>query len=258
LDLETFDLEMRVRGWAIVEAVVAPELVGRMLADMERAYAACREVQLRNGVGERTPGTLHHLVGLGDSFLDYLAANPAGRYIERYFGGKYILNSFGGNINSREFGSYANAIHRDIRTFSGEQRLLLNTLVMLDAFTADNGATYLLAGGHRLAARPDEAFFYRHAVQAIAPAGSVLLFDSNLWHAAGVNRTERPRRSVTPMYSRPFFKPQFDYPRALGYKRAAALPEDLRQVLGYNARVPATLDEWYQPPERRMYRSDQG
>jgi hypothetical protein len=29
-------------------------------------------------------------------------------------------------------------------------------------------------------------------------------------------------------------------------------------VLGYNARVPATLDEWYQPPERRMYRSDQG
>jgi hypothetical protein len=29
-------------------------------------------------------------------------------------------------------------------------------------------------------------------------------------------------------------------------------------MLGYNARVPATLEEWYQPPERRMYKPGQG
>ena len=32
----------------------------------------------------------------------------------------------------------------------------------------------------------------------------------------------------------------------------------LRQVLGYNARVPATHDEWYQPSENRKYKPDQG
>ncbi len=253
-----FDMQMMTRGWVILERVVPGALVQGMLADMERAYEVCRAIQVRNGIAKSTPGTVHHLVGQGDSFLEYLELNPAGPWIERYFGGKYILNSFGGNINSREFGSYANVIHRDIRTFSGESRLLLNTLVMLDDFTVENGATILLPGGHRLAQKPEEGFFRTHAASAVAPAGSVLLFDSNLWHAAGVNSTDRPRRSVTPMYSRPFVKQGFDYPRALGYERAGALTANLRQVLGYNSRVPASLDEWYQIPERRMYQSDQG
>ena len=89
-------------------------------------------------------------------------------------------------------------------------------------------------------------------------AGSIVVFDSNLWHAAGENKTERPRRALTLAFTRPFVKQQLDYPRALGVERAATLSPELRQLLGYNARVPASLDEWYQPPERRMYRRDQG
>jgi hypothetical protein len=34
--------------------------------------------------------------------------------------------------------------------------------------------------------------------------------------------------------------------------------ERLRQVLGYNSRVPSNYDEWYQPAERRMYKPGQG
>jgi ectoine hydroxylase-related dioxygenase (phytanoyl-CoA dioxygenase family) len=60
------------------------------------------------------------------------------------------------------------------------------------------------------------------------------------------------------MFCKPFMKQQFDYPRAVGYDMADQLLPHTRQVLGYNARVPATLDEWYQPRERRMYRPDQG
>jgi len=39
---------------------------------------------------------------------------------------------------------------------------------------------------------------------------------------------------------------------------AQALPPAVRQVLGFAAGVPATIDAFYQPPERRAYRSDQG
>ena len=60
------------------------------------------------------------------------------------------------------------------------------------------------------------------------------------------------------MYCKPAMKQQFDYPRAIGYDRADSLLPHTRQVIGYNARVPATLEEWYQPRERRMYRADQG
>jgi len=85
-----------------------------------------------------------------------------------------------------------------------------------------------------------------------------VLFDSNIWHAAGVNRSARMRRGLTLAFTKPFIKPQFDYPRAIGYDCADQLSDTLRQVLGYNARIPASLDEWYQPPDKRMYRPGQG
>jgi hypothetical protein len=259
LSLDQFNAVMAERGWVVFEAAVAPELISRMAADLEAAWDVCREIQVKNGVANDADRTVHHLIGIRDSFLDYVDASAAlDAHFEAYFGGKYILNSFGGAINTQGRTSYAQRVHRDIRSYSGDMPLLLNTLVMLDDFTPQNGATYMLSGGHRMAEKPSDEDFYARAERAIGPAGSVLVFNSNLWHAGGDNTTDRPRRSVTPMYCRPFIKPQFDYPRVLGYEAGASLAPHVRQVVGFNARVPANLDEWYQPPERRMYRGDQG
>ena len=131
-------------------------------------------------------------------------------------------------------------------------------LVMLDDFTEANGATYFLAGSHRMREKPSDDLFFARAARATGRAGSIVIFDSKLWHAAGVNATDRPRRALTLAFTRPFVKQQLDYPRALGYERAETLSPALRQVLGYDARVPVTLDDWYQPPDKRMYKRDQG
>ena len=106
--------------------------------------------------------------------------------------------------------------------------------------------------------KPAEDVFFTSAVRAVAPAGSIVVFDPNRWHAAGINRSDRPRRALTLNFTRPFIKQQLDYPRAIGYERAESLSPALRQLLGYNARVPVSLDEWYQPPEKRLYKRDQG
>jgi ectoine hydroxylase-related dioxygenase (phytanoyl-CoA dioxygenase family) len=42
--------------------------------------------------------------------------------------------------------TYTENIHRDIRSFTGSNKLWLNTLIMLDDSTEDNGATWLLEG----------------------------------------------------------------------------------------------------------------
>ncbi|MFP3553212.1 phytanoyl-CoA dioxygenase family protein [Paraburkholderia sp. SIMBA_049] len=259
IDIEQYDAEMRERGWCILPRAIDSVLIEHMLADLSRAWETCRAIQVRNGVDADADLTVHHLVGQGQSFMHFIDdMEPLMPYLERYFGGRFILNSFGGAINTRDRRSYAQRVHRDIRSYSGDLPLLLNTLVMLDDFTADNGATFLLPGSHKDAAKPTDEAFYQDAVQAVAPAGSILIFNSNVWHAGGNNMTDLPRRSVTPMFCKPFIKQQFDYPRAVGYDKGDSLKSHTRQVIGYNARVPATLDEWYQPPARRMYRSDQG
>ena len=257
--MAAFAERMRVHGWCLFEAAVPMDMVETMRADLDAAWRICRAVQEKNGVADDATLTVHHLVGLKPSFLDYITeSEPLSPFLEHYFEGRYILNSFGGAINTRGRTSYAQRIHRDIRSFSGEMPLLLNTLVMLDDFTPENGATYLMTGSHHRAEAPPAEEFYATAERAVGPAGSVLVFNSNLWHAGGDNRTDRPRRSVTPMYCKPFMKQQFDYPRAVGYERADSLSAHARQVVGFNARTPASLDEWYQPPAKRMYRNDQG
>jgi phytanoyl-CoA dioxygenase PhyH len=259
LSLDSYAESMRERGWVIFERAIDDAFVERMLGDLERSWEHTREVMIRNGVFADAELTVHHLIGQGPSFLSFIdEMEPLMPYLEHYFEGKFILNSFGGAINTAGRTSYAQRVHRDIRSFSGDMPLLLNTLVMLDDFTPDNGSTYLLTGSHHDAEKPDDAYFYSHAERALGPAGSILVFNSNLWHSGGDNKTNRPRRSVTPMFCKPFMKQQFDYPRAVGYDMADQLLPHTRQVLGYNARVPATLDEWYQPRERRMYRPDQG
>jgi hypothetical protein len=249
---------LRQDGWVLIESAVDRGLVARLAADLERACETCHRVQVANGVDAGNGVTAHHLVGQGASFLDFLRRGYCDPVIRAFLGGNYILNSLGGVINRREDGTYVHRVHRDVRSFTGDFKLMLNMLVMLDDFTLDNGATCLGTGTHLQDARPADDAFFASAHRAVGPSGSIVLFDSNLWHSAGVNRTDSPRRAITPTFTRPFVKQQLDYPRLLGYERGSELPDDLRRVLGYDARVPATLDEWYQPPEKRFYKPGQG
>jgi len=246
------------RGWAILPAVLPAELVARLRDALDRAAEEQQAIRIRNGVDAGADGTVHHLPCVGGVFLELLESLVALAPFDAFFGGPYILNTYGGVLNLPHHASYVGRVHRDQRTFSGEFRLMAQALVMLDPFTEQNGATYLLTGSHRLRDAPADDRFFAAAERAVGPAGSIVIFDSHLWHAAGVNRSGSPRRALTLAFTRPFVKPQLDYPRALGYERVDALSPTLRQLLGYNARVPVTLDEWYQPPDRRLYRRDQG
>jgi ectoine hydroxylase-related dioxygenase (phytanoyl-CoA dioxygenase family) len=77
----------------------------------------------------------------------------------------------------------------------------------LDAFTEENGATRVLPGSHRSGApwapeseAPDADTPIPGEAVAVGPAGSVLLRDARLFHAAGRNRTRCARRSALVFY----------------------------------------------------------
>lgn len=250
---------LQMQGYALFERAIDAELLDPLRTDLECLYRKRRTVQKRNGIAQGMSGTCHHLLGENSAMDRLMASLPLHDVIRWFFAGPYILNSFGGVLNdpAREDG-YIAAIHRDVRTHSSEFKLMLNMLIMLDEFTTGNGATYLLPGSQNTAEKPNEKSFFAKADRARGMAGDIVLFDSRLWHAAGENRSAAPRRALTLTFSRPFMKPQLDYPRYLGDAYGASLPPAVRQVLGYEARVPETIDEFYQPPLRRAYKADQG
>ena len=256
--LANFENAIEEYGWVIYENALGYEEVERINTDLVTAQRERREIQLQNGIGANMDGTLHHLLEPDNFALGLLQKMYCHGEITQYFGGKYILNGFNAVTHAKHEHPYLSDMHRDVRTFMGNTKLLIQMIITLDDFNLLNGATYFLSGSHKTARRPGEVDFYDCADRANAPKGSIILFNSNIWHAAGRNFTPKPRRALTLGFSPPYIKPQFDYCRFLGYDFVSTLSPELRQVIGYNARIPENLNEYYQPVHLRMYQPDQG
>ena len=128
---------------------------------------------------------------------------------------------------------------------------------MVDDFTIENGGTYLLANSHLEERKPTDEEFFSQATQATGKRGDILIFNANVWHSSAPNTTQNDRRAIPFTISKSFMKQLLDYPRALGYGKIDSFSYEMQQFLGYHSRVPASLDEWYQPEEKRFYKKYQ-
>jgi ectoine hydroxylase-related dioxygenase (phytanoyl-CoA dioxygenase family) len=114
------------------------------------------------------------------------------------------------SLNFREAlpGQGLQALHADYGgPAPAEGFQVCNSVWLLDDFTADNGATRVVPGTHRAdtvprLAMPDPTATHPDEVLLIAPAGTVVVFNSHLWHGGTVNRTDRPRRALHSYFAR--------------------------------------------------------
>ena len=226
---------------------------------LHNSISVAEKVQIQNGVEVGISGIAHHLLAYDNTKISLLLAmiQNFDLFMRRFFNSKYVLNSYSGISLKKDRDNYSVNVHKDVRTFSGDINMMLNSLIMLDDFTVENGATYLLAGSHLKNERPDNDFFFANAKRAVAKKGSIVFWDSKLWHASGTNLTDHKRECITFMFSRPFLKPAFDYINLFESSEIKKMSEELRQVLGYYSRIPRTLEDFYQPKDSRFYRFDQ-
>lgn len=251
------DYLLRTKGWVLFPGQLDEAQVAALSADSDRVYDLCREVQVTNGVAGNMEGAAHHVAGYGGALDQFLEDFPLNAEIERYFDGKYIVLNYGAALNPPGTRSYTFKPHRDIRHFSPGFRLSLNMLVLLSEFNETTGGTLMLSGSHHVEGMPPPGYFEAHAEGVVGKPGDIVLFDSHLVHSAAANRSNDRRRALTLCLGRPFMKPQMDWPRYLTPEVQARLTPAMKQLLGFNARVAASLDEYYQPEERWTFRADQ-
>jgi len=111
-----------------------------------------------------------------------------------------------------------------------------NSIWLLDDFTASNGATRVVPGSHRFRTVPrlaldDPAAPHPDEVLLTGPAGTVVIFNSHLWHGGTRNRTGRPRRAMHSYFTCRGNGQQLDQKRYIREETLADLSPAARFIL---------------------------
>jgi ectoine hydroxylase-related dioxygenase (phytanoyl-CoA dioxygenase family) len=256
---------VRQLGYAVVGGVLESTQVERVRARMYDVQQAIRDdigSERLERAGEL--GVLRLMVAYDEEFLLLLELPQILEIVDSTVSPTAILHLQNGFIlppqpgDNGQGGTFQQSFHRDFPRYLDGYLCSVNTLLTLDDFSAENGGTIIVAGTHQRAERPDDGFLEAAAEHVECPAGSAIVFDSTLWHAAGLNRSTRDRVAINEQFTRSFIKQQVDYVRALGDQVVERQSPRTQQLLGWYTRVVTSLDEYYQPAERRLYRAGQG
>jgi ectoine hydroxylase-related dioxygenase (phytanoyl-CoA dioxygenase family) len=255
------NFELKTKGYTILRNKVSSDWLDKLSTAIDKSFVEHRKIQIENNNDIKTKGVALHVM-LNDSiFVDFLKHLQNTGFIQElqdnFFESKCILNSFSALDNLPNQPNFSAVVHRDLRFYSGDFPIMINCLVMVDDFTIDNGGTYLLTKSHLEKRKPSDEEFFANADQATGKRGDILIFNANVWHSSAPNITQEHRRAIPITISKSFMKQLLDYPRAIGYSKIDEFDYEFQQLLGYHSRVPASLNEWYQPENKRFYKKDQ-
>lgn len=120
-----------------------------------------------------------------------------------------------------------------------EFTLSIQTVWMLDDFSAANGATHVVRGSHLTRAKPPKGKAAQDGEVVLeGPAGSLAIWLSQTWHRHGANGTDAARNGVIAQYGRAWIKPFVDLATPLTAETAAQFSPRLRYMMGCNASAP--------------------
>ena len=111
-----------------------------------------------------------------------------------------------------------------------------NSIWLLVDFTAENGATRIVPSTHRSGKRPqdvldDPTAKHPDEVQLTAPAGTVVVFNSHLWHGGTINRSDKARYALHSYFCRRHQPQQLNQRQYLSQTTIERLSEAARFIL---------------------------
>jgi ectoine hydroxylase-related dioxygenase (phytanoyl-CoA dioxygenase family) len=173
-----------------------------------------------------------------DPLFEDLAFHPlAIKFVRGILGWPALLGNLSANITGPGGGEMV--LHAD-QIFMPEpwsnDPQGMNVAWCMDDFTEANGATRFVPGSHlwNRAPLPAEADIATVALEA--PAGSILVFESRVWHKTGFNRTrDQQRAGIFGWYTKPIYRAQENWFLSLRPDIRQFASEEALTLLGYKA-----------------------
>ncbi len=238
--------EILIKGHTVITNALSIEEVKLAITKMEEVYARQLK-ELDKGTIEKINDTdiARALLVYDDFFLHKVALNAALMEVLNIVLGKYfIIREQNGIINRANSQNYQLKWHRDLlyQHFTASRPFAVSALFCLQDFNEINGGTYLLPASQNTEAFPSEEYILKNEICANAPIGSVIVFNSMLYHRAGHNKSQQDRIGINNMYVQPYIKQAISFPKMLDGKYS----DDtfLNTFLGYDSETADNVKSW--------------
>lgn len=213
-----FDSEV---GCALIDGLLDLERTGQA-GYANTTFEGTRTVRVYNLLAR---GEVFRQVPLNDSVLPVA---------EAALDGELLLSSL--SAITLGPGQEAQPMHEDTQQIPlprPHPPISINAMWALSPFTEENGATRIVPGSHLRQDSPVYGGDY-DTVAATMAAGSVMLFDSRLWHAGGANKTDARRYAISCYYCAGWVRQQENLQLGLPQDLVAEFPRRLQELCGYS------------------------
>jgi ectoine hydroxylase-related dioxygenase (phytanoyl-CoA dioxygenase family) len=235
-DLDVIKSKLSEHGFAVIPDMLSPSELAETrerfisLADAERAAA------VRAGAPEVDEVQFVRTLPAKDQVFRDLVSQPLAVELARHVLGQDII-LWGAMANRVPPGSPGGGAHSDQGLLPGEVTwpVVCAYIYMLDDFTEENGATWVVPGSHRR--RTDELNaddFNAGKISAVGRAGSAIVMDGRLWHSIGKNvTTDQTRHGALTFYSVPYLRAKENWMYHIDPAVLQDASPELRELLGF-------------------------
>jgi ectoine hydroxylase-related dioxygenase (phytanoyl-CoA dioxygenase family) len=247
---------IRERGFGLVPGMLEEETIAVMKQELVRAI----DEDLAAWEGRDYPDAwmVHNLMVRHPVFARFLENPKLHAYVSPLLGETCILYAYTSSSMPPSGANYSHRVHVDAPRVVQGYWTNVGVMVALDDYTLENGATQFLPFSFEREAAPTLEEFIGSSEEVFPKAGDAVVFNARTWHMGGMNRSTSPRHAITLNVCRSFMRQRFDYPRLVGDETLAHVGETGRRFLGFNVRVPTSLEQYYLPEDQRLYKSGQG
>lgn len=246
---------IRERGFALVRGVLRAGDVAELRPLLEKCI---QEDLNKYGNDYVDRWMVQNLMVRGMPFARVLENETLHAYLSELLGDTCIVYAYTSSSMPPKGSNYSHRIHVDCPRLIPGYITNVGVMMALDDYTAENGATYFLPESHTRADTPSREEFMAKAERAFPKAGDAVVFNARTFHMGAPNNTERARHAITMNVCRSYMRQRFDYPRLVPRQIVDQLGETGRRFLGFNVRMPTSMEEYYVPESQRLYKANQG
>ena len=115
--------------------------------------------------------------------------------------------------------------------------LIYTVIIPLEDFDISGGSTKFISGSHKKNFKPKREGKYSSSKNLTVNAGSIVVFDSALWHKAG-EATKTSRWAIFTMYGPWFMKTYFQFDKIFKKKKLKKFHPKISQLLHFDSTPP--------------------